>query len=294
MKLNLKDLKGFILSPGNIFWKQKSGKLILLSAKSDFLNFELVEKLFKAEYELFIENQIDLQIQADFEEYFKRHRSEMLVREKLQWRIKLLGMFAGKMSSEVFTQFDLNQLTWKTFSTVNQQKAKTFLDQDIELFNRGMSIATSYTLCAFMLGYYSDEFLSKLFTDTFLNCVDIDQATPLHSLKIQLETIRTQESWTDEDKAVLDNVFHLGMKKDFLIGERFDGSGIKNVNKREMTDLEILLVALNENYSFSENTDRNIFYDIKNSSFKCDELVLSVLKKCLAANVASREMSAVE
>lgn len=293
IKLNLKDLKGFILSPGNVFWKQNSGKLILLSAKSDFLNFELVEKLFNANYELFIENQIDLQIQVDFEEYFKKHKAEMLVKEKQQWRNKLLALFGARMSSELFTQFDLNQLAWKTFSNVDQKKAKTFLEQDIELFNRAMSIAASYTLCAFILGYYSDEFLSKLFTETFLNCVDIDNIAPLHSLKIQLEAIRTQESWTEEDRAILSNVFHLETKKNFLIGERLDGSGVKNFNRYEMTDLEILLVALNENYSFNENTDRNIFYDIKNSTFKCDDSVLNRLKKCLAANEAPREMSAV-
>lgn len=284
MELNLKDVKGFILSPGNIFWKQKSGNLILLCAKSDFLNLELIEKLFKAQSELLIENQIDFQIQDDFREYFTNHQNALLVKEKNQWRNKLLGLFAERMSSAEVTQFELNQLAWKTFSKVEAKEAQRILEEDLELFRRGASIATSYTLIAFILGYYSDDFLSKLFTETFLSLMTIEKVAPLPSLKAQLEKIRTEDSWSKDEKVMLENVYHLGQKKNLLIGERFDGSGINSINKREMTDLEIVQVALNQHYSYLGIKDHTIFFDLKNASFSCDQKIVSVLQKSLNFN----------
>ena len=56
---------------------------------------------------------------------------------------------------------------------------RPFLEEDIELFKRSMSVATSYTLCAFMLGYYADNFLSDIFNETFLNLMDFKKKSPL-------------------------------------------------------------------------------------------------------------------
>lgn len=171
--LNLKEMEGFILSPGNIFWQQKSGTHVLLSAKSDFLNFPLIEKLSNANHILLIENRINLQLQHDFIEYFKGHQSEVLVKEKLRWRFKLLTLFSEELGKEEVSQFEVDQLAWMVFSALSYEEARAFMEKDIELFKRSMSVATSYTLCAFLLGYYSDEFLSRIFTETFVNLMDI-------------------------------------------------------------------------------------------------------------------------
>lgn len=290
----MKDVKGLILSPGNIFWKQKSGKLVQVCTKADFLNLELIEKLFTANHELLIEDRGDLQVQVEFCEYFKNHNAEILVMEKNQWRKKLLSLFSTRMCSEDFTQFEINQMAWIVFSTIDPEKAKELLDEDIELFKRSMNIATSYTLIAFMLGHYSDLFLSKLYTDTFLDLMELDNAVPVYSLKTQLEKIRTLESWEDEDKLILASIYQLDQRKKLLIGERYDGSGIENIKKCEMTGLEMVLIALNEHYAYSGHHEKNIFCEIKNLYFKCDEKILKVLRKCLdvEAEKASASMNA--
>ena len=281
MVLNLQDVRGSILSPGNIFWKQKSGNLILLCSKSDFLNLELIEKLYKAQSELLIEDQIDFQIQDEFHEYFKNHQCALLVKEKMHWRNKILSLFTEQMSTTKVTQFELNQLAWKTFSRVDPFVAHRLLEVDIDLFRRGASIATSYTLIAFILGYYSDDFLSKLFTETFLNLIDIQQTAPLPTLKAQLEKMRMEESWSEDEKVILENVYHLRKKTKLVIGERYDGFGIKSINKHEMTDLEIALVALNEHYSYLEFRENTIFFDLKNTAFVCEENLVNLLRKSL-------------
>jgi hypothetical protein len=279
--LNLMAIKGFILSPGNIFWQQKSGAHVLLSAKSDFLNIKLIEKMFNANHLLLIEDQINLQLQHDFVELFKAHKSELLVKEKLQWRWKLMNMFSREFGSESATQFELDQVAWIVFSKVDHEEARKFLEKDIDLFKRSMSIATGYTLGAFLLGYYSDDFLSQIFTQKFLNLMELNTSLPLQTLKMRLEKIRTQESLQVEDKKIIEEVYHLKGKENLMLGERYNGSGVREINKHEMTDLELVLVALNDHYSFENASPKTIFYEIKNSLFKCDEKILNILKKRL-------------
>jgi hypothetical protein len=281
MDLNLKDVKGFILSPGNIFWQQNSGAHVLLSAKSDFLNFPLIEKLSKTNHILLIENQIDLQLQHDFIFNFKSYELEILIREKLQWRRKLMNLFSEELGNDRVSQFEVDQLAWKVFSRVDHEETRKFLDKDIDFFKRCMSMASSYTLCAFLLGYYSDEFLTKLFNETFLNLMDFKNSVPMQTLKLQLEKIRSEENLVAEDNHILEDLYQLGSKKNVLLGERYNGSGYRQINKSEMTDLEKVLVALNDHYSFADSTHKSIFYEIKNSLFKCDEKILKVMRKCL-------------
>lgn len=288
MEFKLSDVQGHALSPGDIFWQQKSGNLVLISAKSDFLNIELVEKLFNSKSILLIENQINFDLQDEFEKFFRNHQKQLLVHEKLQWRKKLISLFASQLASPDLSQNELNQMSWKIFSTIDREKLKGFLSDDIDLFKRSMSVATSYTLCAFVLGYYSETFLTDLFSDTFLSLMDLNKDIPRASIKSQLEKIRTANLLDDEDKEFLDNVYQLKQKKNFVVGERYDGLGVKEISKFEMTDLELLLVALNDHYTFTmaevgEN-ERSIFFDIRNSFFKCDQKVLSTITRSLNVN----------
>ena len=235
--------------------------------------------MFNANYILLIENQINLQLQHDFVEYFKSHQMEMLVREKLKWRASLIDLFFDQLTAEEVTQFEVDQLAWKVFSKIDSEQAKAMLADDIDFFKRSMSVASSYTLCAFLLGYYNDEFLTELYNETFLNLIDLKSSLPKNAMKTQLEILRTQKSLMVEDKKILDEIYKLGSNRNVLIGERYDGSGLLEINKSEMTDLEIVFVALSEHYSFSNSSYNSIFKDIKNSNFKCDEKILGVLKK---------------
>lgn len=289
VELNLKSMKGLILSPGNIFWKQKSGGVVLISSKADFLNLELIEKLSKANHTLLIEDQFDLSLQDEFTQLFKAHEDELLVKEKKEWREKLINLFSKQFAENEFSQFELDQMTWKVFSLVTREQAKLYLDMDINLFKRSLSVATSYTLCAFILGYYSDVFLKNLFTNTFISLMSLEKIDPLPTLKTKLEQIRESESLSHEDKKYLANVYQ---SKTALLGERYDGSGIQNINKKEMTDLELVFVALCNHYSFDGHEHKSIFNEIKNSNFKCERKVLDLLYKSLGKKENFAQMSA--
>ena len=279
LDLNLENIKECILSPGDIFWQQKSGPCILVSAKSGFLNIQLIEKLFKANQCLFIENQIDLKIDKNFVENFKKHQREILIKEKLRWRSKLMSLFSEEFSVDGVSQFDVDLLAWKVFFRLSHEESQKFLENDIELFKRSMSVATSYTLCAFLLGYYDDEFLSQIFTETFLNLMDLKASVLPQTAKMELEKIRLQESLQFEDREILEGIYPLINKKNTLLTEYYDGSGVKQINAHEMTDLELVFVALNNHYSYSGIPHQSIFGEIKNGLFKCDIKILNILKK---------------
>ncbi|MDO9180882.1 MAG: hypothetical protein Q7U04_00670 [Bacteriovorax sp.] len=279
--LNLNEIEGFILSPGDIYWQQKSGAEVLISAKADFLNIELIEKLSKARHVLLIENQINMKIQNEFIENFQGHKSKLLIKEKLPWRSRLISLMSVDFVNEEVSQFEVDILVWKVFSTVTSEQSQKLLERDIGLFKRSMSVCSSYTLCAFLLGYYSDEFLSQLYTNTFLNLMDFQTTTPMPVVKEQLEKIRNQATLNDEYKKELIEIYKLEKMNQSFIGERYDGSGAWSINKYEMSDLELVLVALHNHYSYKDSSPQSIFHQIQKSFFKCDEKVLRLLQKCL-------------
>ncbi|MGZ3787300.1 MAG: hypothetical protein ACXVLQ_02185 [Bacteriovorax sp.] len=291
-ELNLKDMKGFVLSPGNVFWKQKSGAEVLISAKADFLNLELIEKLSAANQNLIVSEQVDLHLQNEFIELFKAHEKELLVKEKNKWRLKLLSLFSGILSKEGLSQFELNMAAWRVFSKIERSEALIFLERDIDIFKRSVSIATSYALGAFLLGHYSDSFLQKIFNETFLGLVNLNPIVPVQKLKEDLERMRAESSFTEGDKSYLKS-FNQDKKQSLLFAEKYDGSGLQQINKNEMTDLELLLVALCSHYSFKDHDNKTIFNEIKKSQFNCEGKIAALLRRGLEIHTAkSMDLSA--
>jgi hypothetical protein len=276
MELNLKHLKGLILSPGNIFWIQKSGSRVLISAKEDFLNCELIEKLFKNNDKLLIENSIDYHLQHDFLELLEAHSEQILVREKGQWREAIIELCSTTFASPEFTQFEINQSLWVAFSNLKRDEAKKFLEMDIALFKRSLSIASNYTLCAFLLGYYDDVYLKKLFNETFVNLMSIEKIDPLPTLKEKLENIRETSVLSIEDKNYLEKIYK---QNNILLSERYDGTGVQSICENEMTELELVLVALCNHYPYGNEIKKTLFCEINEGSFFCEKKTLNRLKR---------------
>jgi hypothetical protein len=282
--LNLKELHGYVFAPGDIYWLQKSGAEVLLSPKFDFLNFQLMEKLAGANHKLLIEYQINLHVQSSFVDYFKRHKLELLISNKIKWRKSLIELFNGEFSENKASQFALSQFGWKVFSKIEIEEAKKHMEGDKDLFLRSMNISASYTLCAFLLGYYNDDFLSNLFTETFLNLISIKKSQGVIDLKIQLESIRLIDRFESSHVELLEDLFLLSNKKNVFLGERYDGSGYWKINSDEMNDLELLFVALNRHYSYITPATTTIFNDIKNANFDCDQRILIALRRYIESN----------
>ena len=285
--LNLKDLRGYVFAPGNIYWLQKSGAEVLLSLKSDFLNIQLMEKLAGANHTLLIECQNNLQIQSNFVDFFERHKDELLINSKMKWRKSLIALFNVEFSKDEASQFELSQLGWKVFSKIEAVEAKKYMEEDKDLFQRSMSISTSYALCAFLLGYYNDDFLSNLFTETFLNLISIKKSREVNELKIILESIRVLDKLESSHIEVLEDLFLLSNKKNIFLGERYDGSGYWKINGNEMNDLELVFVALNRHYSYTAPVTTTIFNDIRKGNFNCDNRILVALRRHILSSEKS-------
>jgi len=273
-ELDLKDLKGYVLSPGDIFWMKNSGTETLIARKADYLNYPLIEKLFKSSHKLMIDNQIDLSLQHEFSGVMKAHQSEILFKEKLQWKRRLFDL----ITQNKITQFELGQLAWISWSKIEREDVKTFIDFDIDLFKRSLNVASSYTFCALLLGYYNDDFLSQIFTTALKDLMSMEKIELLDRLKEEMEIIRSHEILTEKDKQFVQKLYPHSVS---WAGERYNGSGVKAFNKKEMSDLEIILVALERHFSYREVDCETLFTSIQMGKFHCEEKLLSVIKKGL-------------
>jgi hypothetical protein len=287
-ELILKNLRGHVLSPGNIFWIQKSGAKVSIAKKSDFLNYQLIEKLFKADHQLIIEDPISLEVQDEFLTLTKAHSSELLFKEKLKYQKRILDLF----DQHKLNQSEVSQLTWLAWSAIDAESIKTLIDFDLDFFKRSLNVATGIVFCAIMLGYYKDEFLKNLFNSSLKELMSMEKIELMDSMKAELDGYRKNDSLSDEAKFFFKKAYPKTMS---WAAERYDGSGVNSFNLKEMSDLEIVMVSLERHYSYKEVECDSIFEEIKNGKFKCNEKILSVLRKSLmkeAQNSIDSAMSA--
>lgn len=272
--LILKDLKGYVLSPGNIFWIKNSGAETLIAKKADYLNYPLIEKLANADHKLVIDDQIDLTVQHEFMGVVKAHQAELLYKEKLQWKKRIFELLQQNRVS----QFELSQLAWMAWSKMDRESVKALIDFDIDLFKRSLNVASSYVFCALLLGYYQDEFLKELFSQTLKNLMTMEKIELMDRLKAEMDIIRGHDILTDDDKEFVRKLYP---QTQSWAGERYNGSGVHSINKKEMNDLEVVMVALERHFSYTDPDGESFLVTVKNGKFHCDDKLLSVLKKGL-------------
>ena len=281
MKLDFKYIKNEILSPGNIFWKKNNGTDVLISKKGDVLNLGLIQKLINADSDLVLEDSIDLAFHDSMFSLYVKYSEELFMRDKIKWREEIIESFRVEFVQGQKSQFELNRLAWKFFSQFNNSDAASFIDKDKELFVRNLSIASSYAFCAFLLGYYETSFLSNLFTSTLKNLMDLGGSTQVLSLKETIEYLRMQESFNSEDCKSVEEIASPALLKSTMLFERYDGSGMRQINSREMNDLEIIFVAINRSFGFEREDTVNILSEIQNGKIVCVDRILKMLQKIL-------------
>lgn len=281
MKFNFAHIKNEIMSPGNIFWKKNNGNDVLISKKGDVLNHQLIQKLITADCELFIVDGIDFDHHDAMFALYVKYSEELLMRDKIKLREELIENLRLEFVETPRSQFEFNQLAWKFFSKFTNEDAQLFIEKDSVLFKRHLHVASSYAFCAFLLGYYEPTFLSNLFTSTLKNLMELGESIVVMSLKEKIEYLRMQDSFNADDfKSAIDIGSDDQISKT-MIFERYDGSGIKHINSREMSDLEIILVALNRKYGFNEAEHTNVLNEIMNGEIKCVDRILKMLQRVL-------------
>ena len=284
MNLNFKNIKYEILSPGNIFWKKSSGSTVLISKKGDVLNHDLIKKLESGEQTLLIEDGIDFHAHHEMIEVYVKYAEEFLMRDKIRWRAKLIELFRSEFITKDKSQFELNFLAWKFFSNITNEETKQYIERDAELFKRHLNVASSYAICAFLMGYYESSFLKNIFSSTLRNLMDLGSSVHVLTLKERIEYLRQQDSFLEEDVKELESIVSHEVMAKTVMFERYDGSGMRNINSREMSDLEIVMVALNRNYGFDSDEKMNVLSEITKGDFKCEKRTLKVLQSVLHEN----------
>jgi hypothetical protein len=279
VELNISDISDDLLAPGNIYWKQKSGKEILISAKADFLNFEMLEKLSHSEKVLLIEDSIECELNNKIVKIFKEYESEISVKEKLRLRKDINLLLMENFYQSEKTQFEFDQLCWKLFSEISREDGKKFLDLDKDFFKRSMSMASSYVICAFLIGYYDERFLRNIYNNTIVNIMNIGSGQVVTELKEKLEAIREKANITDEDKLFIESVIDKKILEQGILFEKFDGSGLMKINLHEMSDLELILSSLNCYFHFNNLEYKNILGAIHDESFSINKKVQDLIKR---------------
>lgn len=292
MEFNFKHIKNEMLSPGDIFWKKNSGAKILVSKKGDVINFELLKKLEAGNQTLVIENQIDSHVHHEFKTIYERYSSEILMRDKIKWRDQLIELLRVEFVEKEKEQFELNMLAWSLFSKFTKDEGLSFMERDSELFKRHLTIASSYTMCAFLLGYYESTFLERLFSSTLDSLMVLGKSVNVMTLKEILDYLSFQESFLPEDFEKVKEIAGPEVFSKTVVFEKYDGSGMRNINSREMSDLELVMVALNGSYGFKRNLDKNVLHAIDSDEFKCEKKTLTLLKRVLAKKEKAAEVAA--
>ena len=292
MRIHFSDIESDLLSPGNIFWIKNTGRPSLISKKGEPLNHTLIKKLDSAAQLIMMED-VELSLQAQMNEIYSRYCQEVLMRDKIQCREQIITLLREEFIENKKSQFELNILAWKLFSNFTEEDREVLAGFDSELLNRHLTVASSYVFCAFFLGYYESNYLKNLFTSTLKNLMDLGHSVHALTLKEKLEYFRMQESFNSEDFENIKQIGSAELLSKTMILERYDGSGMNHVNSREMSDLEIILVALNRTYGFKESeTSINVLRDIEISDLKCEVKILRMLQRVLykkpkAATVAT-------
>lgn len=281
MKLNFNNIKNEVLSPGDIFWKKNNGADLLISKKGDILNFDLIQKIMSADYDLSLEDSIDLEFHDSMYSLYVKYSEELLMKDKMKWRYEIIENLQNGFIAKSKSQFELNHLGWKFFSKFTKSETLTFIKKDKDLFSRNTSIASSFTFCAFLLGYYDSSFLSQLFTNTFNDLMALGQDVEVLILKEKIEHLRKQDSFNSLDCKFIKEITPRLIINSTMIFERYDGSGLREINSREMSDLEIVFVALDRYFGFDVENEANVLIEITNSKIDCEVKILKMLQKVL-------------
>ena len=278
--LKFNEISKDLLAPGNIYWKQISGVERLISAKSDILNFEMLQKLADSEKTLLIEDSIEFEIHQKIELIFKEYKTEIQLKNKLKWRTEFNELLKTNYYQSEKSQFDLDQLCWRLFSEMDRETGSEYLKRDCDYFKRSMSIASSYVLCAYLIGYYDVAFLTDIYNTTIVSLLDIgsDHVVTPH-MKEMLEDIRKKATLSGEDQDFLKTIIDTKVFEQKILFEKFDGSGLMSINVLEMSDLEMVLCSLNYYYQFVHSEKDNILKAIKDGRFPANRKIINLIKR---------------
>lgn len=278
--LNFDEVKDDFLSPGRILWQQKSGSMVLISAKGSFLNLEMIQKLLSAGHIVLIEDNENLVAHTEIVAAYHAFMNSGHIREKLQSRFQMIGLLTKYYLTTDRSQEDLDQLCWKLFSQLSRDEARQYLNRDINYFKRAMSVAGSYTLFAFLMGHYDAAFLNGIYTGTMRDLMTLGRDQLISVLKTRLEILRKKPHLEESDKAFVNTIVDPENFQQALLLEKFDGSGVLTYKTQDLNDLEIVLCSLNYYFHWNEAFEgKNVLREIFEGRFRINVKVGKLINR---------------
>ena len=273
-----KDILSYFLSPGDIYWKQRSGTLVCINKRGEPLNIDLLHKLFEGEQNLIITNEVDSSFEDYFISLFDKYEAALLIKEKLGVRREIITMFKEVADSKI-EQYEFAMMGWRIFSQLDPEMRSNLIDKDADIVKRSVFVASSTCYLAFVVGYYDLKFLSKVFSHVLMRLINATSEDKLRDFKIFCEGIRQHQSMTADEKEKLLFFIEDKNSESLFYYEQFDGSGILEINAREMTDLDLISIAMNKNYSYLNFNAPNIFKQVLYMEIVLEKHVIDILKK---------------
>lgn len=273
------DLKLFLLSPGNIFWKKISGEEVLISKKGDLCNLNLIKKIQSSNQKILIENEVDRVLLKQLAELFKSFEEELLMPKKIVEKNKIIEVVKSSFVESPKTQFELNLVFWNIFSKISFADGEDFANQDRDCFTRSMTIASLTTFFAILLGYYEMNFLRGLYSK-----IIIDYKTLLQN-KTGMTVKNILEKFRNNDLNELDLASYFNISKDNLFFEKTDGTGVLEYKTSELSDIENIYVQINNGICHVKDVEENILFKMKNENNFLDQKYSNVFKKYFGENL---------
>lgn len=282
MNFALEDIQSEVLCPFNIYWIKKDGSKVLINREGEFVNIDLISRLSFAEATLEAEmgeSEDEINTLLD---YFDQYESEKFLKDKMKFRALILQSFKKMFIDMNCSQVKVNYLVHRIFSS-DECHSYFKKDCDQEILSRNLSIASVYVLMAFYLGHYDMTFLRRNYSSTFIHLMELGKNSSQMAIKEKINYLRMQERLSEEDKqSAKDLVGDL----DTVLFEKFSGEGLNQINIKEMSDLESVLVSLFEKINFDDSMSENIFKKVVEGKVEFKERVQRFIKKELGESIA--------
>lgn len=252
-ELDFFEIRKNLLSPGDIFWIKRSGDEVLISSKGDLLNLNLITKLEKQSQKIVIENYIDETDLLEINELFERYQKEILIKDKINYREKILKFFHKKIVEENQKDVEINVLFWKIFSELGFEFGTKFVEIDRDYFDRAMTVGGLTVLGHLMLGFYDLDFLKKSYSNVIRDFKNILGQDSVMSFKEKMESFRENNELLELDQSLIKNINTTLFEKDSSLG-------LKKTMHFELSDYEIFMAEINSKISYQEKNETGTIY----------------------------------
>jgi|GEM_PF-5272060 hypothetical protein len=282
-ELRPKDLTGFNLAPGDIYWKKTNGKLIALYRAGEFFSHTKIKKFFERDYKLVYrpvghrENRLQLEVALG------RFLSSDFEVDRLKYRRQFLGLIKTYYwdSFEESSLLDL-VLVFDSHFNLWVKHNEEFLIERPDVQKRNALIGSLNALGAIFLSYNHFHYLQDLYNVVFLvDCSYQKTMTPKLFDLLDSEHIsdkdfaKSQEGLTKAERAVFEDHprkdFELAQKDfgdiftyqsslrflkrqhEFVVGNGFP----RGVNQEELSDIELWGLIMTRLFSWKQLEYKN-------------------------------------